>query len=82
MKPAILVCRRIFPEVLERLRRHFEVEANDADANWIPALDSLLAVRGNRWLTVTISVPGHSDRRLRNEAAALARTGFRLTAIG
>lgn len=59
-----------------------EKAAYDADANWIPALDSLLAVRGNRWLTVTISVPGRSDRRLRNEAVVLARAGFRLTAIG
>ncbi len=34
MKPAILVCRRIFPEVLARLREHFEVEANEADDVW------------------------------------------------
>lgn len=34
-----------------------EKAAYNADANWIPALRSLLAVRGNRWLTVTISVP-------------------------
>jgi hypothetical protein len=59
-----------------------EKAAYKADASWIPALDSLLAVRGNRWLTVTISVPGHSGRRLRDEAAVLARAGFRLTAGG
>ena len=34
MKPAILVCRRVFPETLARLREHFEVEANDADVVW------------------------------------------------
>ena len=34
MQPAILVCRRIFPDVLARLREHFEVEANDADDVW------------------------------------------------
>jgi lactate dehydrogenase-like 2-hydroxyacid dehydrogenase len=34
MKPAVLVCRRIFPEVLERLGQHFEVEANQADVVW------------------------------------------------
>jgi hypothetical protein len=45
-------------------------------------LRSLLAVRGNRWLTVTISVAGMTDRRLRDEAAVLARAGFKLTAAG
>ena len=31
MKPRILVSREVFPEVLERLCRHFEVEDNQAD---------------------------------------------------
>jgi hypothetical protein len=57
-----------------------EKAAYNADANWIPSLRSLLAVRGNRWLTVTISVDGKSNRRLRDEAAVLARAGFKLTA--
>jgi hypothetical protein len=57
-----------------------EKAAYNADASWIPALKSLLAVRGNRWLTVTISVPGRSGNELRDEAAVLARAGFRLTA--
>jgi lactate dehydrogenase-like 2-hydroxyacid dehydrogenase len=30
-KPAILVARRVFPEVLERLRQHFEVDDNQSD---------------------------------------------------
>jgi lactate dehydrogenase-like 2-hydroxyacid dehydrogenase len=30
-KPRILVAREVFPEVLERLRQHFEVDANQAD---------------------------------------------------
>lgn len=59
-----------------------EKAAYDADASWIPNLRSLLAVRGNRWLTVTISVAGASNRRLREEAAVLARAGFKLTAVG
>jgi hypothetical protein len=54
--------------------------AYNADASWIPALRSLLAVRGNRWLTVTISVAGRSDKQLRADAATLARAGFRLSA--
>jgi hypothetical protein len=59
-----------------------EKAAYNADASWIPALRSLLAVRGNRWLTVTISVDGKSSRELRDEAAVLARAGFKLTAAG
>ena len=34
MTASILVCRRIFPDVVARLREHFEVEANDADDVW------------------------------------------------
>lgn len=59
-----------------------EIAAYNADANWIPALRSLLAVRGNRWLTVTISVPGRPGDKLRDEAAVLALAGFKLTAGG
>lgn len=33
-KPAVLVCRRLFPDVMARLREHFEVEGNDADDVW------------------------------------------------
>ena len=33
-KPAILVTRAVFPEVLANLAQHFEVESNQADASW------------------------------------------------
>lgn len=33
-KPAILVTRAIFPEMLEKLAQHFDVESNQADENW------------------------------------------------
>ena len=33
-KPAILVTRAVFPEVLDHLCQHFEVEANQADGIW------------------------------------------------
>jgi hypothetical protein len=59
-----------------------EKAAYNSSASWIPNLGSLLAVRGNRWLTVTISVDGMPDRRLRDVAAVLARAGFKLTAMG
>jgi glyoxylate/hydroxypyruvate/2-ketogluconate reductase len=36
-RPAVLVARAIYPETLERLRAHFEVEANPDDEVWSPA---------------------------------------------
>lgn len=57
-----------------------EKAAYNSSAQWIPALRSLLAVRGNRWLTVTISLAGQGDRAQLAEAAVLARAGFELTA--
>jgi len=48
-------------------------------ASWIPALSTLYAVRGNRWLTVAYSVPGTSRPQRRDEAATLARRAFRVT---
>jgi len=49
-------------------------------ASWIPALSTLYAVRGNRWLTVGYSVVGLSLSQRQPMAAALARRAFRLTA--
>ncbi|MFZ6772966.1 2-hydroxyacid dehydrogenase [Undibacterium sp. SXout7W] len=37
MKPAILVVRAIFPEVLEKLSEHFDVESNQDDVVFTPA---------------------------------------------
>ncbi|MES2226189.1 MAG: D-glycerate dehydrogenase [Pseudomonadota bacterium] len=37
MSPAVLVCRAVFPDIVDRLREHFEVETNEADAVWSPA---------------------------------------------
>lgn len=34
MRAKLLVTRRVFPEVLELLRGHFEIEANQDDAEW------------------------------------------------
>ena len=54
MKPAVLVCRRVFPDVLERLREHFEVEANEADAVWNSAeLIARLQGKAGAWVTGT-----------------------------
>jgi gluconate 2-dehydrogenase len=35
-KPAVLVARAVFPEVVARLREHFEVETNEADEPFTP----------------------------------------------
>ena len=37
MKPAVLVCRAVFPDIVDRLREHFEVETNEADVVWSQA---------------------------------------------
>jgi hypothetical protein len=55
-----------------------EPAAGNADANWIPADHTLYAVRGNRWITVDVAIPGASERQLRLEAASVARAAFRL----
>ena len=35
-RPKILVTRAVFPDTIERLSAHFEVEANQADEEWSP----------------------------------------------
>jgi gluconate 2-dehydrogenase len=41
MRPSILICRRVFPETVARLRAHFDVETNDGDEIW--TRDELIA---------------------------------------
>ena len=36
-QPAVLVCRAVFPDIVDRLREHFEVETNETDVVWSPA---------------------------------------------
>lgn len=36
MKPKILIARALFPEVIDRLAQHFDVESNQADELWTP----------------------------------------------
>jgi gluconate 2-dehydrogenase len=40
-KPAVLVARAVFPEVVQRLSRHFDLDYNEADTIW--SRDELLA---------------------------------------
>ncbi len=37
MKPAVLVARAVFPEILLQLAQHFDLSANQSDALWSPA---------------------------------------------
>lgn len=36
-KPKVLIARAIFPEIVQRLEQHFEVETNATDTLWSPA---------------------------------------------
>jgi hypothetical protein len=57
-----------------------EPAAYNRTASWVPAYDTLFALRGPRWLTVAYSRAGVPSPRLLPEAAALARLAFRLSA--
>ena len=55
-RPAVLVARAVFPEVLQHLRQHFEVEDNQADTPL--GEDGLIArLQGKQGLFVTAGDP-------------------------
>lgn len=56
MKPRILVCRAVFPEVVERLRQHFDVEDNPSDEVW-PKAELIRRLNGKVGAFTTGSVP-------------------------
>jgi hypothetical protein len=53
-----------------------DAKSGNEGAQWIPALDQLLAFRPGRYLIVDFSVEGASDDANRAGAAALARLAF------
>ena len=54
-RPRILVTRAVFPEVVAKLERHFEVESNPDDADW--SRDELIArLQGRQGAFTTGSV--------------------------
>jgi hypothetical protein len=70
-----------YPEKVPRAVPHVgDPGAHNQNASWIPAYSTLYAVRGNRWLTLSYSVPGETRPQRLAGAAALARLTFRLTA--
>ncbi len=53
-RPAVLVARAVFEDVLDKLRAHFEVEANPADTIWSPAeLSQRLQGKAGAFLTAS-----------------------------
>ena len=60
MKPAVLVCRAVFPDIVDRLREHFEVETNEADAVWSPA-ELIAHLQGKAGVLVTGTQPIDGD---------------------
>ncbi|MEX8494987.1 2-hydroxyacid dehydrogenase [Sphaerotilus sp.] len=55
-RPAVLVARRLFPSVTERLAVHFDVETNDADTLW--SREELMArLQGKQGVFVTTGEP-------------------------
>ena len=43
-RPTLLIARRVFDDVVQSLREHFDVRHNDADATW--SRDDLIAQIG------------------------------------
>ena len=56
MKPAVLVCRAVFPDIIDRLRDHFEVETNEADVVWTQA-ELIAHLQGKAGVFVTGTQP-------------------------
>jgi glyoxylate/hydroxypyruvate/2-ketogluconate reductase len=52
MKPSVLVSRAVFPDVVERLREHFEVETNDTDTVW-PQAEFIQRLQGKAGVFMT-----------------------------
>ena len=55
-KPKILVSRKMFPEIIERLLQHFEVEANETEGVW-PQAELIARLQGKDGLFITGSEP-------------------------
>jgi len=52
MSQAVLIARRVFPEVVERLREHFTVETNEPDEVW-PQAELIRRLQGKAGVFVT-----------------------------
>ncbi len=52
----VLVARAVFPDAIDRLRQHFDVETNDADEVW-PQADMIRRLQGKAGLFITGTQP-------------------------
>ncbi len=56
IRPKVLIARQIFPEIVERLREHFDVTTNDAPVDW--PRDVLIArLQGHQGVFVAATEP-------------------------
>ena len=53
-RPSVLIARHVFPEILARLREHFDVEANDAPIDW-PQAELIRRLQGKAGVFVAAS---------------------------
>ena len=51
-RPHVLIARAVFPEVVDKLRQHFEVEANAADDIW-PREELIRRLQGKQGVFTT-----------------------------
>ena len=55
-RPAVLVARQIFPEVIARLAEHFEIEANDEAIDW-PQPELIRRLQGKAGIFIAAQEP-------------------------
>ncbi len=55
-RPRVLIARAVFPDAIDRLREHFEVETNDADDVW-PQAEMIRRLQGKAGLFITGTQP-------------------------
>ena len=55
-KPSVLVCRAVFPDIVDRLREHFDVDDNPSDVVWTPA-ELIRRLQGKAGVFITGTQP-------------------------
>jgi glyoxylate/hydroxypyruvate/2-ketogluconate reductase len=55
-RPKVLIARQIFPEIVERLRQHFDVTTNDAPLDW-PRDELIARLQGHHGVFVAATEP-------------------------
>ena len=62
-KPKILIARANFPEVVDKLAQHFDVESNQADVLWTKA-ELIQKLQGKAGLFCTSGEPSSNQSRI------------------